>query len=441
MKNQAMNFLSLIFALSHIATTLAATLEIPTIVMQLRSEVDSDNSELLTDMLDKTTKYMDDYFSAFYENTEPKDYFSHVAFTVNSFGIQGVTGSFITTLEFDGMLFFNSDPAPSEAFATALLTNAFQGVNLDLFLQKIFESNDSFLKHLTHLIVEINETPITEHSVAVDGGAPSSEKDNDNGVIGDLPQLAIFVAAGAIVMLLIVLCCCLCRYMFCKRKQVDDDVAPVKLNSISIPDPRSPAQRQSRRSKSRPTKTNIAELYGRTRERTPSPVRSIASQDSSKFTYNPSGMSMMSKASFSVGSFSNFNNDAPSIDIDAWTRQNTISPVNPAPFGHDISAIEQKERDLSLIEEGNEESFEGRRGGQYLSRKTLSALEVRNARNRGLPGRASTIKELPTRIYTSSTEESSNYTESSSDVINDLKNLSLQIDEHRRGSRSSRYNR
>jgi hypothetical protein len=148
----------------------------------------------------------------------------------------------------------------------------------------------------------------------------------------------------------------------------------------------------------------------------------------------------MSKASFSLGSISKLSIDMPSIDLEAWQRQNTISPVAPAPFGNDISAIEQKDRDLSLIEEGDEEAFPPLRGkepNQYLSRKSLSALEVRNSRSHKAPSRTSNrpskIFETSIRGSDYSTEEGSGMmdTQSSSDVINDLRNLSLQFDKHR----------
>jgi hypothetical protein len=395
-------------------------------------------------MLEFTTQYMDDYFGAYYANTEPRDYFSHAALTVNSFGIHGVTGSFISTLEFDGMLFFNSDPAPSQAFINTLFANAFQGLNLDQFLEKLLlTSGNEFLEKMTHVIIEIDGNAVTETNVEEDKSKIEGSESSDGMSLNDWAVIAIYAVAGIVGALLMVAVCCLCRCLCSKEKrQVDDDYDdddPVKVKSIEIPANVNYAQDMEPRRSRTSRKGKYTGTFYDARERTPSPVRSIASQDSSKFTYNPNGMSM-SKASFSLGSISKLSIDMPSIDLEAWQRQNTISPVAPAPFGNDISAIEQKERDLSLIEEGDEEAFPPARGkqtNQYLSRKSLSALEVRNSRSHKAPSRTS---NRPSKIYETSiresdysTEESSGMmdTQSSSDVINDLRNLSLQFDRHR----------
>ena len=425
--------------LSCAASGLASTIELDTMVMQIRSQVDTDNSELLDQVLGITTKYMNDYFGAYYSNSEPKDYFSHAALTVNSFGIHGVTGSFITTMEFEGILFFNAEPAPSQEFMNKLLANAFQGLNLDLFLENILSSKNDFLAAMTHIIIEIDDATVTEQKLEETEMNDDGEDEGESGWdLDEWVEIAIYAAAGIVGMLLILGVCCICRcWCYKDKRQVEDDVEPVKLKSIEIPTeiPTSnhPVQRSSRRYKSRSFKKNNKDTFFSPRDRSPSPVRSLSSQDSSKFTYNPTGMSM-SKASFSVGSMSNMNMDMPSFDIEAWQRQNTISPVAPAPFGHDISAI--GDRDLCQIEEGDEDTFgSSRESGdqQYLSGKSLSALEVRNSRSRKIPGRAVSQPRTSYPIE----ERGAIDADTSSDVISDLINLSAQIDRHRR-SRSRR---
>ena len=101
-----MNFVKVVTCLMLVVaskTVSATSVELPTLIMQLRSTVDTSNSQLLSDMLKLTTQYLDSYFGAYYSNVQPVDYFTHTALSVNSFGIHGVEGSYITTLEFDGL--------------------------------------------------------------------------------------------------------------------------------------------------------------------------------------------------------------------------------------------------------------------------------------------------------------------------------------------------
>jgi hypothetical protein len=430
--------LSLALLLLCSTTTLASNVELDTIVMQLRSKRDTDNSQLLEKMLAITTKYLDDYFGAYYASTEPRDYFGAADLEVNSFGVHGVTGSFITTLEFDGKLFFNSDPAPSQSFLNTLLVNAFQGLNLDLYLQSLVSSEDErFLHKLTHIIIEISENTVTDTNLEETDAIEPEGDESDKG----WTELATYAVAGVVGALLMLGAFCLFRCLCCKgKRQVDDGLEPISMKSIEIPATLKPVQPESRRSKPLQYKarTSRSNDFFTHRERSPSPVRSLASQDSSKFTYNPAGVS---KTPLSLGSLSTVNIDVQNVDLEAWQRQNTITPITPDPFGMDISAIEGKDRDLSLIEEGDEGS---RQGGQYRSRKSLSSLEARNSRSRKLPSRAPSQPSIPSRTMEPRgmdfyTEDSStmDVTEISSDVINDLRNLSLQFDKHR-GSRSGR---
>jgi hypothetical protein len=421
----------------------AASVKLDTVVMQLRSKVDADNDELLAKMLEFTAGYMDDYFGAYYINTQPENYFSYTGLEVNSFGIHGVTGSFITTLEFDGVLFFTSDPAPSRDFIKSLLENAFQGMNFQFFLDGLLASDIQFLTELTHMIIDIGGATLIEKDLENSGEATQEEEETPSSAfdLNDWSEIAIYATAGVVGALLIMSLFCAVRCICAKRRrQVKDDIEPVKLKSIEIPTGLTQAQpRQAYIPKhSRPLRKGNTDNFFNSRDRSPSPVRSIASQDSSKFTYNPAGTSMMSKVSlFSVGSLSNI--DMQSVDLEAWQRNDAISSLAPAPFGNDISAIEQKERDLSLIEEEDEEDPRAVERRQYISRKARTEFEARKFRS----GRQTQLsnhrrgKSAPktNRVIDYSTEDSSTAeTDSSSDVINDLRNLSRQIETHRRSN-------
>ena len=410
--------------------------------MQLRSRANTTDTELLSTILDVTTRYMDDYFGAYYVNAEPRDYFSSAALTIASFGIHGVPGRFTTAVELDGILNFNADPAPSQGFIDALQANAFEGLNLDLFLENLIGADNEFLGELTHIIIEIDDYKVTEENLQESQSDNSGEEsDETEGILDKLIQSAIYLGSGVAGALFILALSWLLRCCCGDNRRVDDNFKQTK-KPIDHDTIVRQLQREVRRSQPR-------ETFYSPRERSPSPLRSLSSQDSSKFTYNPGVTSMPAKARFSVGNFSNFNIDTPGIDIEAWQRQDAV--------------------DLSQIEEG----VEPRESGQYRSRTSSSIFEVRNSRSRpkstthtssqsrrksgaeytfedthivDADGRSRAMPR--TRSSSQSRRKSgAEYifedthivnAEYSNDVISDLRDLSLQIDRHRRSrSRSS----
>ena len=497
-----MNFVKVLSCLVLLATSRAVSavnVELPTLIMQLRSTIDTSNSQLLSEMLTLTTQYLDSYFGAYYSNVQPVDYFSHTALSVNSFGIHGVEGSYITTLEFDGMLLFSSEPLPSQEFVTTLLANAFQHLNQEMYLTTLLTSKNEFLTSLTHVIIEVDDSTVTEENMDERKKAAGDDKD---WLEGEWLIMVVYGTAGLAGAVLLVCLVLVCRCLICKdRRQVDeigyDDRAGGTIpNKLFVEPPRANQnQKSSRNHKNKPeTPMSVAdadmyttvEAPTRSGSRSPSPARSIASQDSSKFTYNHNPMNM-SKGS--LASMSNLQIDMPSMELDPWQNSDTISPITPAPFGNDISAIEHqdKEKDLSLIEEGDDEdsfgasaiaaavaarknrfrkALDSSQSSGYGSRTGLgsSSLEVRNSRSRNtkttsnsttLPSHLS-LSSVAAMSYPRSTnhmhgsmlgpsnesfsqeDSKSIVSDSSSDVINDLRNLSLQIDRHRRG-RSGGY--
>jgi hypothetical protein len=416
-----------------ISCSAETTAQLDNIVIQLRSQSDSNNSDVLGEVRRRTNRFLNDYFGAYYANAGPIGFFDEARVTGNSFGIQGGAGSFINTIEFDGVLAFHSEPVPTPEFIENLLANAFKGLNLDLYIENLLSSDDPFLSQLTHVFIEMgNGEPVTQKSLGV------SDQDDfktyqvvEQSSLEKWAEIAIYATAGVVGAIVVLTLFCLCR-CWCGKAQVQDEADVINVSKIEfptlVPEPPKP---QSQRLKS----TNYS--YGGRRvrsgansgkrDRSTSPSRSIVSQDSSLFTYNPAGMSR-DEGTLSLGSVSNINIETPNFDLKAWQKQNVISSVTPAPFGHDISAIEEKDH-LSVMEEGDEGALRTR-GSQRLQNKARSSSR-RYSRNRYAP---STIPE--TRGRDSSSEGSNS---SSSDVINDLKNLSLQIEEHRRSRTTPNY--
>lgn len=407
------------------------TAKLDTIVIQLRSQSDSDNSEVLDQVLQRTNRFLNDYFGAYYANTEASGYFDEARVTGNSFGIQGGAGSFINTIEFDGVLAFNWEPVPSPEFIENLLVNAFKGLNLDLYIEHLISSNDPFVSQLTHAFIEIAGQPVTQASVGEGNDDFNTAEMQDQPGMENWAEIAIYATAGVVGALVVLTLFCLCR-CWCGKAQVQDDVDVINVSKIEFPTPIMEApkpQSQRLKSTSYGGRTSRSGARSNGRNRTPSPSRSTISQDSSLFTYNTTGISR-DVATLSLGSVSNFNIETQNFDLEAWQKQNIISSA-AAPFGHDISVIEKRDQ-LSVMEEGDDGALRTR-GSQRLQKSRPSSRQY--SRKGYAP---STIPETRGRD-SSSCEESKN--SSSSDVINDLKNLSLQIEKHRRSKTTTKYHK
>lgn len=448
------------FLLACVKGTSATDIALGAILMQLRSEVDTSSELINSNMQSVVTRYLDSYFGAYYENSEPTGYFGRSSIVVGSYGVIGVEGSFTTTLEIDGTLSFNYDPPPSSFFIDTLVRNAFQGLNEDIFIGYLVGSDDEFLQRLQHIILEIDESTVIEVALSNDtGGSNGSvattgiqgdyEADDDEGdsILNERwAEITIYAVLGFAGLALLVTCCCFTRRACCKKTSQVEDVGdiekPIKVLELPLKKTQQLRRPQSKNEIPLPrhrTARTGASTYDRA-GRPPSPERSLASQDSSKFTYT----SNMNISKVSFGSFSRYSMDMPSIDLGGAQKPNTISPgFHAPPFGSDISAIENH-RDLSLIQEEEDEEGGGR-NNRCLPPKPLAALDEKKdtsslgSRNMSSKDRSSRHKHLTSHSYRSqeSTDASSEI-DTSSDVISDLRNLSILIKKQRNGGRSLR---
>lgn len=447
--------ISIILVALHAAVGAAETIvPLDTVVVQLRSRSDSYSPLLLEEVLELTTKYFRDYFKAYYNSVGLQNFFADVNILANSFGIQGTEDSFINTLEFDGELIFNNGHSPPTSdFLLNMMNNAFKGQNLELYLEQFQTSEDPFLEDLTRVIVEINDNFVSDTNI---DDSDVSLEDNSQEIWGftNWVEVAIYAAVGVGGALLIVSLFCLCHCCCMGKGQVQDegDVANMKIRNIEFEESPSIAQPPQRREVSRSNEvTHDRRMQpSQSRPTPPSPSRSIISQDSSIFTYNPSTMSATKDAgTLSLGSISNINiNNASTFDLEAWQNPTVISSRVPAPFGHDISAIEQ--RDQMSIMESDDHNALRTRGSQRLYHKSKMLNKSKSHRNHtASAARSSTSYPYPTKAATRHTatipeghsrESSSDMSmSSSSDVISDLKNLSMQINQHRQSKRSPTY--
>jgi hypothetical protein len=250
----------------------------------------------------------------------------------------------------------------------------------------------------------------------------------------------------------------------------DDELGdePIKILALPVKNSRSRSANTTPTSQSNTERSDSSSFDDQMGRSPPSPVRSLASQDSSKFSYsNNNHLGNLNTSRFSLGSFSKFSMDMQaSIDLDGATQQsnyrpNTISNGSVAPpFGHDISAIENR-RDLSLIEEEDDDEEMGHhhlaRARKYDARRSSRNDHPYSSSRRSFGAKASNDRRSRStsrsrHAQTSSaahrfsfarrhndydnSESSIDLDTSSSDVIADLRNLSLQIEKQRKNRKA-----
>jgi hypothetical protein len=417
--------------------------------MEMGSRSNTNPNEFLVQVITQTQDFLNDAFSAIYKDTDYQ--FSHTSLSVTTYSIDSTTDggkknnggeSYIASMDLAGTIFFGDAP-PQEQVST-VISAAFQQQN-QLFLQSLVQSTDPFLQDINYAIVRV----VKNNEKTNQANATGASSDLDSWM------LAIIVGAGTFI---VVFFCCLVFVCFTPLSELQPDIenhgssrSGKSIKPIDTKDTDNAsddgAEFWEGDDAERPTPTSL------------SPVRSITSQDSSRFTYNPkSGRSNDSdpERGFLTG-------PAEPDDIEAWEQEEgTINRSTNMPFGHDISAIE-KHKDLSLIEEGDFEDVTPHKPeagvislqqqkikGQYLSRQAVFETDHRRG-GRG-SGTGTSSQQRPTSSNRGANNSNSsngasssvsasrppkvknNNTSAVNDVIDDLNNLSAQFDKHRGGS-------
>ena len=352
--------------------------------LQLQSSTsDKDPETLLVEVLTQTVKYLDQSFTHILMGSGIE--FSHIGLSVDTFDIASSVNEDSVSFTFSGTAFFESDPPPTQDDVLEILAQSFLGKNSQKFTSTLMQSSSPFLQRLSYAIVQVN-------GYVIPGNVLQEEPESNPPEESSMNALFIAAIAGSVTaaFLVVLLCYCLC----CLRSDTDDSKSS-----------RAQPQNQSKRtiSASQTGETDDIEAVSQA----PSSPQSIASQDSSVFTYNPT---YNTRASFDASTLSTNTTDTNALDLATWQQKNIINNSRFAPFGHDISAIEMlndNKKDLSLIEEGDESATPVKSMEQYLSKENLSNCE---------------------RLEKYNWDDQSQ----SSDVITDLCNLSHQINQYRR---------
>jgi hypothetical protein len=381
---------------------------LPLLTLEIQSRTEAQAGSFLSSLLVETNDFLESYFVDYLSRTGATyNTLGGVSLNIRSYDTKGdfrIDEQEMATVNFGGNAVFDSSPAPSVGIVGNLVRGAFQGASRQEFLSRLLASQNSFLEAMTYLVVSIDGVIISSDELTAD-------LEGSNGHDGSSSAMLIIILCSAGGLLLVA--AGVGMFVFLRHKDASSNI-----RTVEIPKKTRTSRRQHDELEIKAT-------------RSPSPEPSIASQDSSKFTFNPIfGIASVGGGGSTIDSktlpshFSAVQVDvSQAIDVEAWKNsKNTISPITPAPFGHDISAIDLQ-KDLSHIEEAsNEDMTPGSRSGSYLSKEYLTRMD----------------NSVPSRCFTSRTSnvssEPSFVGEEDSDVIKDLENLSVLFKSHR-GSR------
>ena len=381
-----------------------------TLRLELSSKSTSEARILTAELLGRTSSFLDKQFQTYFSDNISEDYFSHNDLGVTQFDLVKVQDSlFSSTIEFEGSTFFKTVPIPSKSLIVGLVKDAFQGSSRLEYIRDLQLSDTQFLIDISQLIVGLNDQIIAAEDLTRDG--PASETPSSAQFWTEERILLIAGISAAV----LAACSVALAWCYCRRNKGNSKlkVTTTTSNQGSLEeDPESP-------------------------NRSPSPVHSICSQESSKFTYNPRSLytstSSISALTMDTKTATSSHFSAINVDIDAgidmalWTQQNTISPMTPAPFGNDISAIEKTGKDLSLVVEASDEDYTP--GSLKTNRSSLTQDALRD-----LDDKLLNVSWNQNNGSMHSEEDMAYEVSTPNDVIRDLNNLSQQIDKHRASS-------
>lgn len=325
-------------------------------------------------------QFLDQVFKNVYD-----DLFERFSLSINSRGIKpDENGGFVVVVDLTGTAYFVDESNITEEEVMSVLKEGFRKYN-DLYLEILADSVDPFLSEISYAIVLVDGEGVVDIIVP--------EESTDEGL--KVWAIAAIAAAAGFFSILAV-----CLLFICCVADPDED-------EDKIPDISKSRSHVSKKSKTTTSSSKVDDeesiMFGKDHLET----RSISSQDSSKFTYNPKSI-----RSYDGHTFASFNTNTE-YDVEAWQKGSTINRSVMAPFGQDISAIENK-KDLSHIVERDEESGS--------SSNELSGL-------RGLNINQDDESE---RQKMSHGRHSLDLTGAAQDVIEDLNDLSRQVAQYRK---------
>lgn len=322
--------------------------------MDMRSDQAPETNKLLHTILSVTTDFLNKAYWYTNDTTYQKVFCSIHNFTLggsktslNDTKVDGNTSPYSAQISITGQVRFQDETKWTQSDVTDFNTQAFSvpaGPMSFLYSLMQYASQDSFLSNLTYAAVKVNGAVRDEDNIESD----STEEDQ--------PPLEVWMIAligglGAFVVVLCVIITCICCI------PIDEDNDKSKSRQIDVHGT-NPTRSDS--------KMDEHLRFDELESKAPSPGKSIGSQDSSVFTYNPQSVRSHDSGRRSYNSYFTYGTQGIEMDISQYpesgvagrheSRPSNTSTISATQisFGQDISAIEPKKGDLSLIEEDGE---------------------------------------------------------------------------------------
>jgi hypothetical protein len=300
--------------------------------LQLYSTSPPDEDNILDETIRITTDFLDAYFAQNFEQTIGENYFSHVELAVVTFDV--LSGSAVS-IDLVGSVSFQRLPIPGEPFLTSLLSDAFTGDARLEYVNALQTATIPFLRDISYLVIGMNNNLIANEDVAALGNAQNDSTKKVARKHLTIAEIAIIVGTSAGFVAVVIISSLLIMISREGKKNQDTNTTDKIRGRDMVVVTRTHSKGSSN-----------TEIIGASRS--VSPLRSVLSQDSSVFTYNPGSTTNSKKA---PSTFSNDHSDGSmALDVEAWAQ---VSIASPADI--DISAIELDKKDLSLIQEGDNE--------------------------------------------------------------------------------------
>lgn len=343
----------------------------------VRADPDNNINPLLRQLLVKTVDFLDE---AFYEQLDTsfiKTSCSIITHETAAVATGGPDSNGDTTMEYTASVTLSG-------YADFLIPEGEQGPaysvqEMNQFTVKAFEEGmDRYVeilktgyqrqRHPFLMNLLAAEVLVSRATLADDDKSyppPSSTKSEDSASI-EIWMIALIAGAGAFVLVFCSALTCIC----CMKVDIPDQQAGGGSKRLTVQ-----TYPTGRTSSSSNDDDDLA-------SKSPTEARSITSQDSSIFTYNPRSVrSQASVAGFShmCGSTYFTASSAMDMDLAAWQSSNLLNHNHrnsntSLPFGADISAIvNTSKKDLSLIQEENSSTMSGASSTPSSSQQSLPA--------------------------------------------------------------------
>lgn len=292
------------------------------IEMKMKSSEVTETNALLRKLLSATVNFLDESFSDL-------DQFERVSCSIHSYQFGGVVDDdesfanfyYSANITIAGQAFFKTESTVSQNQLSQRMTSAME--TKGDFDKALMETGDPFLSNIISAVVKVNGYTVTESSEEEETGASSKRTFGSN---LEVWMIALIAGASAFVLVFVIAVCCIC----CVKIDEHEGINKTPSGVLRV--------------HTKPTGTSYPE--DDLESKSPSPVRSITSQDSSVFTYNPKSIYGGGAASTKSRTANSYFSD---VDLEAWQNGTVVGP-HQSLFGQDLSDIEKK-RDLTLIEE------------------------------------------------------------------------------------------